>query len=187
MVLVLSHSWFLLMPLSVLLCAGSVVFRFAVAHGEQRQQLKWVVCAVGLIGVGFALLAPAALWETRFPALFSVSYAIAANGLVALPVTIAIAVLRYRLYAIDLILNRAALYGALTVVLGAAFLLATGLSQYAVEALTGHRSDLLPAANGVLVALAFQPVRRRPKNRGRSYSAGARGTRPLFWRYRRIY
>ena len=72
-----------------------------------------------------------------------------------------VAVLRYRLYAIDLIINRALVYGALTVVLGGAFLALSALLQWGFAATTGQRSDLLPAAAGLGVALTFQPARRR--------------------------
>lgn len=154
----LGQAWFVVAPTMLGLAACSIVLRFAGAQGILRQQLKWVVCAVGVATAGAALFVPAALLSADW--LWDVAFGIAVFGVVALPVAIAVAMLRYRLYAIDLILNRAALYGGLTLVLGAAFVAATALSQQVFEGATGHHSDLMPAASGVLVAIAFEPVRR---------------------------
>ena len=62
---ILADSWVYLMPLGIVLSTGSVVFRFAVAQGEQRQQLKWVVCAVSVIGVTMAITATTAQWRSQ--------------------------------------------------------------------------------------------------------------------------
>jgi class 3 adenylate cyclase len=77
------------------------------------------------------------------------------------PISIGIAVLRYRLYEIDTIINRAVVYGSVTVVLLAAFGTANIGLQRLLESLTGQRSELLTGALGIGVAVAYGPTRRR--------------------------
>jgi class 3 adenylate cyclase len=78
----------------------------------------------------------------------------------ALPAGVAVAILRYRLYDLDLLLNRTILYGAVTVVLLAALGVANVVAQRAVEPLFRQESDLVAAALGLGAGLAFAPVRR---------------------------
>jgi class 3 adenylate cyclase len=116
-------------------------------HGDpvERRQLKWFG-AVFLLAVVIFAFAPDQL---SFP------------GIALLPVGIGIAILRYRLYDIDLLINRTLVYGSVTAVLAAAFVVANIALQYVVESLTGQRSELISGVLGGGVALAFGPLRRR--------------------------
>jgi hypothetical protein len=76
-------------------------------------------------------------------------------------VAVGVAIFRYRLYAIDVLLNRAAVYGAMTLILGLAFVAVSGLAQATLAATTGQRSEILPTIAGLGVALTFPPLRRR--------------------------
>jgi class 3 adenylate cyclase len=78
----------------------------------------------------------------------------------AVPLTTGIAILRYRLYDIDLIINRTLVYGVVTISLGAAFLLITNVSQSVLQAATGSNRDLISIIIGLSVALGYQPLRR---------------------------
>ena len=94
--------------------AASLVARFRHARGEERQQLKWFSFGTGGLVVLLAVQAAAPTLGARVPNL------VVAAALGAIPLAIGIAILRYRLYDIDRIINRTLVYGLLTAVLGAA-------------------------------------------------------------------
>ena len=78
-----------------------------------------------------------------------------------LPIAVGIAVLRYRLYNIDSIINRALIYGAITVMLAGVYLCCVVVLQYLFRALTGGDSQLVVVASTLAVAALFNPFRRR--------------------------
>ena len=131
----------------------ALVVRFRGAHGVLRSQLKWIAYAGVLIPVSILVgtlegLAGAPAWAT-FLGLVAV--------LVAIPVAIGIAVLRYRLYEIDRLISATLVYAVLTAVLGAAFVaVALGLGVA-----LGGGSAVPTAAATLAVAVAFRPVRAR--------------------------
>jgi hypothetical protein len=137
----------------VLASAASVVVRFRGARREERQQLKWFVYAVALLALGTAVSAASPALDNRVPdALFSVSLA-------AVPLAIGIAILRYRLYDIDRLINRTLVYGLLTAILGGAY--AVGVLVIGQRVSPGdHPSSLVVAASTLAVAALFQPLRR---------------------------
>ena len=132
----------------------SLVVRWRGADRSTRAQVSWVVLALLVMGVGFgvdavlALLAPA-LYPTVFPALQLLP--------VVVPVAIGIAVLRYRLFDIEIVVRRVLIYGALTVVLLAIYV-AAAVGVAAVVPGSEGPARLLATA---LVAVAFAPVRDR--------------------------
>jgi hypothetical protein len=79
----------------------------------------------------------------------------------AIPISIGIAILRYRLYEIDLIINRTLVYGALTAILAALYFGSIVLLQGVFVALTGERSTLAVVASTLAIAALFNPLRRR--------------------------
>jgi hypothetical protein len=119
--------------LSVLLGVGivaamaSVVGRFRRSRGTERQQMKWFLYAAALLP---SFLVSDYLPDVVGEVLFGV-------GLIALPTAIGIAVLRYRLYGIDLVINRTLVYGPLTAMLVLVYLGGVVSLQYAFRALTG--------------------------------------------------
>jgi len=137
-------------------CIGAVVGRFRYARDEQRQQFRLFTVGAGLLSV--SVVAALILWRLGVPRWFT--DVLAGAGITAYAAAIAVAILRYRLYTIDVILNRTLVYGSVTVVLRVVLLVLTPLSQSAAEAWTGNRSDILPAVSGLLVALGFQPLHR---------------------------
>ncbi|MGH2808867.1 MAG: hypothetical protein ACRDKT_16500, partial [Actinomycetota bacterium] len=141
---------------SILLAGGlsilSLIIRFRRSRGEERQQVKWIAFAGAVLAIGFigSFFIPA-IGENDF--LFGVVVTM-------LPVTAGIAILRYRLYDIDLIINRALVYGALTALLvlayvGIVFGLQAALSPFTAE------SDLAVAGSTLAVAALFRPFRAR--------------------------
>jgi len=132
--------------------AVSLVVRFRRSGIEQRQQIKWLVFAASAIPVWF-LISP--LVQETVPILFEIGETLALAGV---PVAVGIAVLKYRLYDIDLIINRTLVYGALTACVVALYVLVVGyLGQ-----IFRTSSDLLISliATG-FVAVLFAPLRDR--------------------------
>jgi hypothetical protein len=138
--------------LGVVVAAASLVGRFRRARGTQRQQLRWVALAAGVVSLAAALVLAAMLTET--PALFGWGLTLCAA---ILPLAIGAAILRYRLYDLDRIVSRTLTYGLLTVLLGGGYAgLVLGLGQ-----LLGGDSSLVVATATLAVATVFRPARRR--------------------------
>ena len=140
-----------LLPVALL----PLLFRFRRSRGVERQQLKWLALGACVAAAAFAI--GSALWSlleqvTKDPGSVQII------PLIALPLTMAIAVLRYRLWDIDRLLNRTLVYAIVTVVLGAGYALTVlGLAALA----GGHGSSLVVAAPTLAAAAAFGPLRRR--------------------------
>jgi len=142
---------------------GSVVIRQRRAEGLERLQLRWFTSAVGLVVVlvvaqGMVFLryeSGTALppWATVISYLGIVSSAV-------LPLAVGIAILRYRLYDIDRIINRTLVYGALTAILVLAYVGSVVLLGGLLRPVTGS-NDLAVAGSTLAVAALFAPARRR--------------------------
>ena len=123
----------------------ALVVRLRRADGAERDQLKWVVLAATIVGI--VLPTSAALWTVWEPIQL-----LAAIALVLLPISACVAILRYRLYDIDLVIARTCAYAVIAVVLatvyGAVMLLAVGFVS----------SPAAAAGAGLVVAVTFRPV-----------------------------
>ena len=140
---------------AVLLAFASVAVRFRRARGVERQQLKWFVFTIALLlcGLAAAAISEAIGWDW----LGNVGWAAFLISLmVGMPVAIAFAVLRYRLYDIDLVIRRTLVYGALTLTLAAAY-----LGSVLVVGLAVGRSGFAVAVSTLAVAALFRPARGR--------------------------
>jgi hypothetical protein len=141
--------------LAILLGAVALVARFRRSRGDERQQLKWFAGA----GALFALACVIAVspWfgssDTTGQLLILLAFA-------AIPIAAGVAILKYRLYDIDLVIRRTLVYGVLTAVLVAAYLGGVLLLQLALSPLT-EQSDLAIAGSTLAVAALFRPARRR--------------------------
>jgi hypothetical protein len=137
---------------TVLASLVSLVVRYRRAHGIERLQLRWVAAAGGvlvLFAVGGDVLSG---WLGEGAGWIGVLL-----GLLALAVGVGIAMLRYRLYDIDVVINRALVYAALTATLAVVYLGTVLLWQLVLS----PSSDLAVAASTLAVAALFRPVRRR--------------------------
>ena len=146
----------------VLVMLGSfaaVAVRLHRSHGVERQQLKWFAYAVGMLLIG---LAAAALGEiTGYDALGSVGWVVfLVCLLVGMPLAIAVAILRHRLYDIDVVIKRTLVYGSLTVLLVATYLGLVLTFRLLLTPVVGE-SDLAVAASTLAVAALFRPARSR--------------------------
>jgi hypothetical protein len=136
----------------LLLATSSLLARFGRARGDERQQLKWVTFAALLFGT-YSVVVPRWLPE-------ALNYALSPFVFAAFAAAIAVAILKYRLYDIDRIINRTLVYGLLTATLalvyaGGVFLFGEVLNP------AGEESKLAVAASTLAVAALFQPLRRR--------------------------
>jgi len=138
---------------ATILAAASMVVRFRRARGEERQQLKWFTYAAVLSVLVWLLLIVTGVAD-RLPAL---GIPVLLVWLVAVPAAIGVAMLRYRLYDIDRLINRTVVYGLLTALLGGGY---AGLVLILGQ-LFGRSSSLAVAAATLTIAAAFQPARRR--------------------------
>jgi hypothetical protein len=135
--------------------AASLIVRFRRSRGEHRQQMKWLVLA----GVVNAVVLPIAI------ALYDVVGSTVANSMImlsvlSLPVAAGIAIRRYRLYDIDVVINRTLVYGALTAILALTYVGSVLLLQLVLNGVTSD-SGLAVAASTLGVAALFRPARSR--------------------------
>ena len=146
---------FLVLVIGIVGSSASLIVRFRRATGEQRLQLKWLALA----GAIAALTFPIALfgWDLWGEA---ISIAAIMLSVLGLPVAAGVAILRYRLYDIDVVINRTLVYGALTATLAAAYLASVLVLQLALSGLTAG-SGLAVAASTLAVAALFRPARNR--------------------------
>lgn len=136
---------------ATLAAAVSLVVRFRHAGATQRQQLKWFVTAASATVLFF--LAEAVSGAT-IPA------ALPLLALASVPVSVGVAILQYRLYEIDRVINRTLVYGALTATLAVAYLGSVLLLQELLSGLT-RGSELAVAGSTLAVAALFRPARTR--------------------------
>lgn len=145
----------ILLLLGVAGSAVSLILRFRRAVGVERLQMKWLAFAgaVAAVAIPIAVLGYTVWGET-------ISNVAIMMSLLALPIAAGTAILRYRLYDIDVIVNRALVYGALTALLAGFYYGAVVVLQGALEPITAD-SDIAIAASTLAVAAAFRPLRSR--------------------------
>ena len=140
--------------------ASSMLARLRHAGSVERQQIKWFAYATAVAISGVILK------NTVYPAVgviwvWWVGLVLTTVGVVSSPVAMGIAIFRYRLYQIDILINRTLVYGSLTAVLVAVYLGGVVFLQYAFRSLTGEGSQLAVVASTLIIAALFIPLRRR--------------------------
>ena len=159
---------FAFVPIGVVGSLAGLVLRFRRSRGIERLQLRWLVTAAAIVATlytGALLLS----WGREFVLLQTISLMTFA----LIPIAIGVSILRYRLFDLDLVINRAVLFGALAVFITIVYI----AMVVGVGALVGSRSDpVLSAAAAAVVALAFQPVRRRAQRFADRLVYGKRAT-----------
>jgi hypothetical protein len=143
--------------LGLLLAVVSMIVRFRRSIGVERQQLKWVVYAGAVAAGGFAL--------TLFLSgpLANAVFAAAFLAFIGVPVAAGFAIMRYRLYEIDILINRTLVYGALTAMLAVVYFGGVAATQAIFRTLTGQEQQpqLAVVISTLLIAALFNPLRRR--------------------------
>jgi hypothetical protein len=141
----------------VLCSVASLVVRFRRSSGEERQQMKWFTYAAAAYLATLLLVMSLPADSAWYPAVDALSTLVLAG----LPVAVGIAVLRYRLYDIDILINRTLVYGSLTATLVVLYFGGIVVLQRMFVFLTGEKSTLAVVASTLLIAALFTPLRRR--------------------------
>ena len=151
---VISGLGWLVMAIGVGLAAIGMTGRLRRSRGTERQQLKWI--ALGASFAGVVMLANVASFAAEIEGINGLRIVAVGSAFTLFPLTAGIAILRHRLYDIDLVIRRTLVYGVLTATLGAAYgLLVLVLGQAVGE------SDLAVAVSTLAVAALFRPARSR--------------------------
>jgi hypothetical protein len=143
-----------------LVAMSSLLVRLRRSKGVERQQIKWFAYAVAVLATS-AILTYVVSESMGVVWLGWVSSVLVIVSVVGMPVAVGIAILRYRLYNIDLLINRTLVYGSLTAVLVVVYLGSVVLSQELFRTLTGQESQLGIVASTLAIAALFNPLRHR--------------------------
>jgi hypothetical protein len=154
---IIARAWEVVgLILVVVVSTASLLVRVRRGRGEERQQVKWLLYAATLLSVtgllGLTVEPIGRGW---------VGLVLITLGFLAVPVAIGIAILRYRLYEIDIIINRTLVYATLTAALAAIYFGGIVVSQRLFVLLTDQQSTLAVVASTLLIAALFNPLRRR--------------------------
>jgi hypothetical protein len=158
-----------LLPFCILASAVSLFVRFQRSGPQQRQQIKWIAFGASLVALGYlTLLIPETLfvpngssenpplWVKLFEDAVTVSYG-------GIPIAMGFAVLRYRLYDIDIVINRTLVYGSLTATLLSIYFGGVATTQAIFQTLTGQQQQpqFAIVVSTLAIAALFNPLRRR--------------------------
>jgi hypothetical protein len=151
----------------LVMCVASVIgvfMRLGNARGEERQQIKWFAyAAVLLLGVPFVAALPVSIALEAMGLPWKVGLALPIlTGLLGIPVAVGIAILKYRLYNIDVIINRTLVYGSLTLMLALVYFGGVTATQALFTVLTGQEEQpqLAIVVSTLVIAALFNPLRR---------------------------
>ncbi len=165
----LSNAVQLLFFAVALLCFASVVLRFRRAVGQERQQMKWFVYAVVIVILlvstdSFIQASPfGSAYQASTDPLHQARDAVLTSlAIIAFPVAVGLAIVRHRLYDIDIIINRTLVYGTLTATLLLVYFGSVVLLEQVVRSFTGQEhSDLVIVVSTLAIAALFNPLRKR--------------------------
>ncbi len=153
-----------MLPIGVIGSLVALVRRYRRSTGIERLQLRWLVTAATFVAVMYTLallIGAAGSWSASTqPGWMTVLQNVAIFSFGLIPIAIGVSVLRYHLFDIDLVINRALLFGALAVFITVVYVAIV----VGIGAIVGSRADpILSAAAAAIVALAFQPARTRAR------------------------
>ena len=159
----------LLLPLCILISAASLVLRYRRSGAEVREQIKWLAFAASFVGLTYLSAVIVGIFfgpelfasGDKTPVLLELGLGFVQMSFAGVPIAIGFAVLKYRLYDIDLIINRALVYGPLTVLLATTYIGGVVGLQYVFRTLTGQGSKLAVVASTLAIAALFNPLRQR--------------------------
>ncbi len=160
----LAFVFIALIPISIVASAVSLVQRFRQSAGTVRLQLKWLTAAAATVAAFYALAFVSSI-NTMWGAGDSPTIVVAIQNLAVfsfalIPIAIGFAILRHRLYDIDILIRRTLIYAVLSAVLVVAYVSAVALIQFAVSPITSGNALAVAISTLAVVAL-FQPLRRR--------------------------
>jgi signal transduction histidine kinase len=156
----------------VLGAAASLVVRFRRSRGDERQQIKWFAGAAAIWAVFIVVTFFGELIFTE-PILIRIGGIGAVVGFMAIPVAIGVAVLKYRLYELDVVVSRAVLYGALVAIITLVYV---GIVVGIGTAIGSRGNVVLSILATAIIALLFQPLRERVRRVANRMVYGRRAT-----------
>jgi hypothetical protein len=150
----------LLFPASVVLSASSMVVRFRRARGEERQQIKWFALAAAFAAVGWVAIT--LTYGSEESLVVVGAQLLQLLSFLGIPLAVGIAILKYRLYDIDIVINHTLVYGALTATLAAVYFSGVTATQAIFRILTGQEQQpqLAIVISTLVIAALFNPLRR---------------------------
>src|SRR5215211_785484 len=159
----------LLLPLCMIASALSLVLRYQRSGGEEREQIKWIAFAASVVGLLYLITMVSSLtysgpWGAAgTPLWLGLLQQAALASFAAVPIAVGFAVLKYRLYDIDVVINRTLVYGALTAALALIYFGGVATVQAIFRALTGQEQQpqLAVVVSTLVIAALFNPLRRR--------------------------
>jgi hypothetical protein len=169
-----TNAILVLFLLCILASTLSLIMRFRHSAGEERQQIKWIAFAASFVGLGFVsamvsglivlVFAPETWGSENDPPLwFELLFSVVLLSFGGVPIAVGFAVLRYRLYDIDLLVNRTLVYGTLTAALALIYLGGVATIQAIFRALAGQHDQpqLAVVVSTLAIAALFNPLRKR--------------------------
>ena len=169
----------LIIPIGAVGSLVSLVQRFRRSRGIERLQLRWLVTAATIVAATYAsgvLFSLGGEWtgaSATNPEWLNVLQTVSVLSFALIPIAIGVSILRYHLFDIDVVINRAVLFGALAVFITVVYVaIVAGVGAV----VGGQASPLLSAAAAAVVALAFQPARRRAQRFADRLVYGKRAT-----------
>src|SRR5215218_7763736 len=149
-------------PVMLLASVASVIVRWRRGGDIEREQLKWLVYVAIIVAASFVGGLASALYFGEGSYVGFLAFTSGIVGLtVGVPVAIGVAILRYRLYDIDLLINRTLVYGSLTATLALVYVASVVSLQALLRVLPGQESTLAIVASTLAIAALFNPLRRR--------------------------
>jgi signal transduction histidine kinase len=171
----LDFSSYMLSIALLLVALGSLIFRLRRATGDERQQLKWFASLVALLPVSLIVGSVYSGFNGHDPAIDALVSTFTALSIAGFPVAIAIAIVKYRLYDIDIVISRTLVYGSLAVFITAVYVgIAVGIGTLVGSG--GKPNLALSILATAIVAIGFQPVRERVQKVANRLVYGRRAT-----------
>ena len=151
--------WVILLLSFAALSVASLLVRFRRAQPVEREQIKWLLYAAGLF---FVIYSITFVTSNAAGPVADLGGVLLFLGMLTFPVAIAISILRYRLYDIDVIIRKTLVYAVLTALLGLVYFGSVVLLQQLFGAITGiEQSPLAIVVSTLIIAALFTPLRRR--------------------------
>jgi hypothetical protein len=153
-----------LLLLCFLASVAALFVRLRQGRGVERQQIKWFAYAAAVMGTGpLVMFMLGGGYSALEELMWYLGYFVGILGFALLPVATAIAILKYRLYDIDRIINRTLVYALLTAILAGVYFGGVTATQAIFSALTGQQEQpqLAIVVSTLVIAALFNPLRRR--------------------------
>ena len=162
-------------PVGMIGAAISLILRYRRSAGVEREQMKWLAFSAAVVAVVYAIVLPLSIaFPGEPPTWVGVLQIVSLSTMALIPVSIGFAVLKYRLYDIDVVINRTIVFAALALFIGAVYVGVVVLLGAAIGATTTN--PVLAIAATAVVAMLFEPVRARVQRVANRLVYGERAT-----------